>query len=895
MKIKAKIVIIVCAVILAAFITTALLVGLKSSDTARSQAYEIAEQTALGNSRVVQTLLQNGLYKAHMLRAAMLQIIESGHLDRQLANHMLISAFEDDLNISSVWAVWEPDVFDGRDLEYANTPGHDATGRFVPAWQLKTNLIVRMSTDHLLGSELYERIKRDREEVIYEPPRESQYAEGRLLVSLVVPIVEYDRFLGIVGIDLDSGALQSQVVRARIDEQGYAGLVSAQGVFFAHSAPRLVGESLTNDPVYQRAHQNLIEGKVYSEVVFSRQLQQDILKIYTPIDVGTGEASWSFVVGVPLQAVLASSRSLSHFTGIIGVATLILVILVLSLLIQPVVDPISEMATLLRELAKGKIRRPRPRELGGDEVDDMFQSYAQLIEANEEMSRVCVAIAEGHFNQRMVERSEDDVVARIINDMASRRQLIDMEMRSARLAAEQANRAKSQFLSSMSHELRTPLNGVLGYVQVLLRDQTANQSQRQALRGIENCGQHLLSLINDVLDISKIESGRLELEVGSTNLSKLLDSVSDIIRQRTQGKGLEFELDIAPDLPLSIATDEVKLRQILINLLGNAIKFTERGHVLLTVKELPEQQVLEFSVEDSGVGIPADKLNTIFEPFKQADAGHQNSGTGLGLAISQRLCELMGGELRVTSREGIGSCFSFTVPLREMDDQSQLQLLDERLQAPHLVKGQQIEVLIADDQETNRDILSRLLGEAGFETSQVTNGQEALDYLQHTKVPLVLMDIRMPVMSGTEAARRIRDDISCKDIKVIAVSASVFPDFVSRMSEYGFDDFIAKPFRASELFTKIQRHLGVEYDQQADQLDLNEPHSKELPRLSSELVEHIQQAADIGDIEALRAIELELARLGDSERHLASRLGDLLVEFDLAAIQQLVAELDASS
>ncbi|WP_426416610.1 ATP-binding protein [Aestuariirhabdus sp. LZHN29] len=894
MKIKAKIVIIVCAVILAAFITTALLVGLKSSATARAQAYEIAQQTALGNSRVVQGVLQNGLYKAHMLRAAMLQIIESGHLDRQLANHMLISAFEDDLNISSVWSVWEPDVFDGRDLEYASSLGHDANGRFAPAWQLRTNLIVRMPTDHLVGSELYNRIKQGRQEVIFEPDRNSAYADGRLLVSLVVPIIEYDRFLGVVGIDLDASLLQSQVVRARVNDQGYAGLISDQGVFFAHSELPLVGENLLDDPLYQRARSNLLEDKLYKEVVFSSSLQQDILKIYTPVRVGLAEARWAFVVGVPMASVLESSRALSHFTGIIGVATLILVMLVLSLLIQPVIDPISEMATLLRDLAKGKIRRPRPREAGGDEVDDMFQSYGQLIEANEAMSRVCIAIAEGDFSQRMGERSDGDVVASVINDMASRRQLIDTELRAARQAAEQANRAKSQFLSNMSHELRTPLNGVLGYVQVLLRDKSANQSQRQALRGIENCGQHLLSLINDVLDISKIESGRLELEVAPTNLSNLINSVSDIIRQRTHGKGLEFELDIAADLPLTIAADEVKLRQILINLLGNAIKFTEKGHVLLKVRDYPDREVLEFSVEDSGVGIPAAKLDSIFDPFVQADTDHQNSGTGLGLAISRRLCELMGGRLRVQSREGEGSCFSFTVPLRELDDQSQLKLVDERLQAPHLKSGQQLSVLIADDQETNRDILSRLLHEAGFDTAQVNNGQQAIDYLEHTPVPLVLMDIRMPVMSGTEAARIIRRSEALNGTKVIAVSASVFPEFVDRLQDYGFDDFIGKPFRASELFGKIQQHMGVEYDLELslpEAIDASVSVVSDPIELPAGLVERIQRAAEFGDIEALRELELELAEMGEAEHQLAAQLHQLLMEFDLVAIQRLSTQL----
>jgi PAS domain S-box-containing protein len=382
---------------------------------------------------------------------------------------------------------------------------------------------------------------------------------------------------------------------------------------------------------------------------------------------------------------------------------------------------------------------------------------------------------------------------------------------------QQANRAKSVFLANMSHEIRTPMNAILGFSQLMLRDQDLTPRQFQYLGTINRSGEHLLALINDILEMSKIEAGRTALNPSTFDLPLLLKDLEMMFRVRTDEKKLSFSMEMIGQVPQYIVTDINKMRQVFINVLGNAVKFTEQGGVGLRVSVDREGKTagcpcLRVEVEDTGPGISPDEQIKLFRHFEQTKTGQQaGTGTGLGLAISREFVRLMGGDITVSSQVGKGSIFVINLPLKEGDAQA-VQVKDKARHVLKLQPGQATcRVLVADDIEENRQLLAQLLTPVGFEIRLATNGVEAVQQFEEWRPQLILMDFRMPVMDGHEAIRRIRSMAGGETPKIIAVTASAMDDNRQELMEIGADDFIGKPFREAELFQKIHLHLGVEY------------------------------------------------------------------------------------
>jgi PAS domain S-box-containing protein len=380
---------------------------------------------------------------------------------------------------------------------------------------------------------------------------------------------------------------------------------------------------------------------------------------------------------------------------------------------------------------------------------------------------------------------------------------------------QQANRSKSVFLANMSHEIRTPMNAILGFSQLMLRDQDLTARQCQYLGTINRSGEHLLALINDILEMSKIEAGRTTLNPSSFDLPALLRDLEMMFRVRTDEKKLSFSAETIGDVPRFIVTDINKLRQVFINVIGNAVKFTDEGGVCLRVRADRGGAAgpsLRVEVEDTGPGISADELDKLFRHFEQTKTGQQTgTGTGLGLAISREFVRLMGGDITVSSQVGKGSVFVIHVPLKEGEAQA-VQAKDNPRHVLSLQPGRAAcRVLIADDIEDNRQLLAQLLGPVGFEVRLAVNGAEAVREFEQWRPDLVLMDFRMPVMDGHEAIRQIRALPGGREVKIIAVTASAMDDNRQELMEVGADDFIGKPFRETELFQKIHAHVGVEY------------------------------------------------------------------------------------
>jgi PAS domain S-box-containing protein len=380
---------------------------------------------------------------------------------------------------------------------------------------------------------------------------------------------------------------------------------------------------------------------------------------------------------------------------------------------------------------------------------------------------------------------------------------------------QQANRAKSVFLANMSHEIRTPMNAILGFSQLMLRDQDLTSQQCQYLGTINRSGEHLLALINDVLEMSKIEAGRTTLNSSTFDLPVLFNDLEMMFRVRTNEKRISFSVEMIGDVPQYIVGDINKLRQVFINVLGNAVKFTEQGGIAVRVhvdRESTRGPDLRVEVEDTGPGISRDDQDKLFRHFEQTKTGQQTgTGTGLGLAISQEFIRLMGGAITVTSQVGKGSVFVIQLPLKEGEAQA-VQTHDKPRHVLRLQPGQaQCRVLIADDIEDNRQLLAQLLAPLGFEIRLATNGVEAVQEFERWRPHLILMDFRMPVMDGHEAIRRIRPMVGGREPKIIAVTASAMEENRQALMEIGADDFISKPFREAELLQKIHDHLGLEY------------------------------------------------------------------------------------
>ena len=482
--------------------------------------------------------------------------------------------------------------------------------------------------------------------------------------------------------------------------------------------------------------------------------------------------------------------------------------------------------------------------------------------------------------------------AAFLRDISARRER-DTELRQAKESAEAATRAKSEFLANMSHELRTPLNGVLGYAQLLQRDRTLSGNQREALEAIAKCGAQLLELINDVLDLSKIEAGRLEIEEVPTDLAKLVTDLRYVFAESADRKGLRLTMSIGPDVPRSVVLDDRHLRQVLLNLLGNAIKFTATGEVRLAVTRAGDER-LHFEVADTGCGIEPDALTEIFAAFKQTKTGAAAGGTGLGLTISRHLIARMYGDLKVESTLGEGSRFWFDLPLIQGDEAAPPIGPDLEPLAPPLdsvlAPGQSITALVVDDSAANRAILSGLLESAGVRVVTASGGVEGVE-LAHTRRPaVVFMDLKMDDLDGLEATRRLAADPTTAMIPVIAVTASALGDIRQIARDAGCVDYLSKPIRAQSLFAMLQRHVGVRFVSAAEVAAKEDPETLGFDRRVA-VASRLRTAVAIGDVGDIQALARLLMEGDAAETAVGERINKLAAHFDFTALAELADSL----
>ncbi|CAI2719293.1 ATP-binding protein [Nitrospina watsonii] len=464
------------------------------------------------------------------------------------------------------------------------------------------------------------------------------------------------------------------------------------------------------------------------------------------------------------------------------------------------------------------------------------------------------------------------------------------QLQHAKVAAEAANMAKSTFIANMSHEIRTPLNAILGYSQILQRDRRLDPEQRKAVDTIISSGGNLLALISDILDISKIEAGRMELQPAPFNLDLLLDHLYSMFKLRSEQKGLDLEFHSVPDQKAIVLGDEAKLKQVLINLLSNAIKFTESGRITVGVTMLDNHQY-RFDVTDTGQGIQQEELNSIFEPFRQGTQGSKTGGTGLGLAIARKQVMLLGSELNVESEVGRRTNFNFTIKLPPPPHDITIPD-DEQRVVSRLEAGQHIKALIADDVEENREVLCRFLSSIGVETLEAEDGLEAVAQTREHLPDIIFMDIRMPKMDGTRAIQEIIREFGNDRFKIVVITASVLEHEIERFLQLGCHDIILKPFRTQEVFNSLQKLLQVKFDYiepEPDQKTLPTPDDFSGFSIPSALLNNLKEAAEFYNITQLKKY-LEALEGGDG-KELAAHLKGYIHTYDMDGILKILEQV----
>lgn len=595
---------------------------------------------------------------------------------------------------------------------------------------------------------------------------------------------------------------------------------------------------------------------------------------------------WFVFVVIPQSDFMTQINRNTQNTIFLCILAIFISIIIGFIISRWLAKPIQELASASYDFSQGNLQT-RVKIQGVKELTDLSKTFnymaEELLTSLNSLEKV-----NNELENRVLERTK--------------------QLAKAKDKAEVANQAKSTFLANMSHELRTPLNAILGFAQLMMRSQTLPPQDREKITIINRSGEYLLTLINNVLDLAKIEAGKTSFNPQNFDLYRLLDELEDFLKLNAEQKGLQLIFERQPDTPRYICTDSVKLRQILINLLSNALKFTKEGGVSvfvssenlsITPKEIidnhnipnPEKINLIFEVNDTGAGIEENDLQELFKAFHQTDIGkNSQEGTGLGLVISQKFIKLMGGDIIVKSKIGVGTTFIFNILVEQIHN---LPIKKESLISKiiglqsHKIKYR---ILVVDDKEVNCQLLINLLTPIGFEVQQAYNGQEAVKIWEKWQPHLIFMDMRMPVMDGYEATQIIKSKVKGNATAVIALTASVLEEEKVICLSAGCDDFLRKPFRQEAIFNVIQKHLGVEYIYEVDCTPpvshktetLNSNSLKIMPKI---WLEEMYQATLILDEEKIITL---IAQIPENHQTLAYSLQELVNNFQLEEITKLI-------
>lgn len=722
------------------------------------------------------------------------------------------------------------------------------------------------------------------------------------LISISASAPIYDKqkqLLGVFGIDIELHELGQFLQELQGDRQGTIFIMERSGLMVATSgeeSPVSVIDGTTlrlnakeaREPLMRNVTRNLVRQYGDLQAIAKAELLRPPLPQHPFVKVRPYRdrygLDWLIVTVVPesefLGEIQASIRRTAAFCGLALLGAIASGIWTS----RRIARSLSHLTRATRDFAAGKLDSPL-QSTRIIEVEALSESFRQMARSLREADR-------------LRQNYQQDLEQQVASKTASLQAALEA-LTLAKDKADIANRAKSEFLANMSHELRSPLNAVLGFSQLMLRSQKLSSEQQENIGIINRSGEYLLTLINNVLDLSKIEAGKIALNLQSFDLYRLLHEIEDIFALRAENKQLQLLFEYHQNVPQYIKADSVKLRQILINLLNNALKFTSEGGISVRISHqspVTHQKpiTIKFEVEDTGAGIAEEEFDQLFEAFAQTETGkNSQEGTGLGLPISRQFVQLMGGDITISSQVGVGTIFSFDIQV-EIARKEDIENRNKQSRVIGLAPNQsQYRILVVDDKEVNRKLLIQLLQPLGFELQEASNGQEAIEIWENWQPHLIWMDMRMPVMDGYEAVQQIKATTKGQATAVIALTASVLEEEKAVVLSVGCDDFVRKPFRELRIFETIAKHLGIRYiyeeefslerKKQTDSLT-----TEDLTIMSSDwLIQMYRASLDLDDELLLNLI----AEISETHKFIAEELKSLVARFRCDTIVSLIEPL----
>jgi signal transduction histidine kinase/FixJ family two-component response regulator len=715
-------------------------------------------------------------------------------------------------------------------------------------------------------------------------------SELALEVKGVAPVYDHRGELkGVLGVEIFLAQISDFLRNIEVSSSGHSFILERSGAIIAsstaeepylkkdHEQVRLLATE-SSDPLIQGTAKYLSHKfgdlhQISSSQRLSFELNGKQQLVYIQPLKDLRGIDWLTVVVIPESDLMAKIDENTRTTILLCFLALVVAVLLGLITSRWITQPILNLGRAASAIAQGNLNQQVAVtgivELGilsrafNEMAQQLQASFANLASINEELDSV---------NQ----------------DLEIRVECRTLELEQAKNLAESANFSKSEFLANMSHELRTPLNAILGFSQLMNRETSLTTEQKENLGIINRSGEHLLSLINEILDLAKIESGKTTLYTNDFDLYELLDLIVEMLALKAKSKGLALTIERDPNLPRYIHSDDKKLRQVLINLLGNAVKFTHQGSVTLKVRveETESSNItITFEIADTGAGIAPEEINSLFQTFTQTETGRQSQeGTGLGLPISKKFVELMGGKITVTSQLGKGTVFKFDIQAQEAESIYLTKQKSTQKVIGLQPQQQEYRILVVDDRPVNRQLLLKLLRPIGFQVQEAVNGQEAVEIWQIWQPHLIWMDMRMAVMNGYEASQQIKAHLQGQATVIIALTASTLEEEKTVVLSSGCDDFVRKPFREEIIFEKMAQHLGVKYlyeqseSQESGELASCQKLTAEaLATMSDEWLAELAEAATLIDEQLIGQL---LSQISSEQQSLAQAIQQEVADFN---------------